>query len=119
MFRIESGTGTVIDHCWSWDTQTIELALIYITRNAASGAAVPTQTVISNSGRLGPALAAGVADIELDSSCVQTLIQACGAEAGGGPLAVDLGNSANVCLVALPASAIILNQSSTTHKLYG
>ncbi len=123
MIRTESGTGVLIDHCWSMDTPPpsspggglIKGTMFQIAQS--SGGAAPTGTTIQHSGRLYGSLNGGVFDIQLDAGCVQTLIQGCGSL--GSAFAVDLGGSANVCLVGLPiGSALsVTNASATTYRL--
>ena len=108
---IESAVGTVIDNCWSYDNpaNTVANAIFSIKKNPTGG--TPQLTTIRNSGRLGPGLNAGVADIALDLNCIDTTISGCGCNQGNQPFVLDLGNSSPVTLSGLPRSYTLLNAS--------
>lgn len=108
---IESAVGTVIDSCWSYDTpaNSVANALFRIKKNTTGAAS--QLTTIRNSGRLGPGLKAGVADIALDGACQDTSIIGCGCNSANGPFVVDLGFSKSVSVTGLPVSYSLLNAS--------
>jgi hypothetical protein len=107
---LESVSGLLIDNCDSWDTPTSSVVspLIQIRKNA-SNSAVPQSNVIRAFKRVGDGPNTGVADIQLDSNCTQTLIEACAADGTAVVLAVDCGSSSGLVLVNMPSTVAYSN----------
>jgi hypothetical protein len=105
--RVDSCTGTLIEGCYSWDTPALSIqnALFAITKNAANSL-VPRNTVIRSSGRVGEGLAAGVYDISLSSTALQTSLDNVQGSTTT-PVKMNLGGAVGVWLNNVQISATI------------
>jgi hypothetical protein len=109
---VESGFGTTIDDCWSYDTtsNTIANNLFAFKQNATGG--TPRLNRIRNSGRIGAGLESGVYDISLDVHCTSTTIDSCGAT-NANPLQVNVNGATGVKFINIPASATVTGIAAT------
>lgn len=102
--RVESASGTVIERAVTYDTPaaTILLPSFYIGKQ--SGNSSPSRsTTFRSVGRVGDGPNTGIQDIQLESTCEQTTIEAPFARGSTVNLRVDFGGSAGAALINPPS----------------